>query len=136
MSSIYKDKKSPFYQTDIWVDGRKFSRSTKCKNQRDAKLAAERIEQELKEQLAGQGRGLASLQLDHIAGLWMRDIGDHHRGEGPRIDTYKIDRLIDFFGPDRSLADIGHDDVLKLILAPQAHRRQGEAPPHRLARRQ
>jgi integrase len=45
----------------------------------------------------------------------MRDVGDHHRGEGPKINEYKVSKLVGYFGPDRSLDDIGHDDVLKLI---------------------
>jgi hypothetical protein len=49
MSSIYKDKKSPFYQVDIWIDGRKFSRSTRRTDKREAKLEAERLAKELNE---------------------------------------------------------------------------------------
>jgi hypothetical protein len=30
--------------------------------------------------------------------------------------------LVEYFGPDRSLADIGHDDVLKLIHSRRKHR--------------
>jgi integrase len=115
MSSIYKDPKSPYYQVDVWVDGHKFQRSTRCTRERDARIAAERIEKQLKAELAGQGPGLASLQLDYIAERWLRDVGDHHRGDGPKINEFKIDRLVDYFGDGKSLADIGHDDVVKLI---------------------
>ena len=113
--SIWKDPKSPYWQADIWICGHKFCRSTRCKNERDARTAAERIEKELRESLADQGEILASLTLDYIAERWMRDIGDHHRGEGPKIDEGKIAKLISYFGKDRSLADITHDDVLKLV---------------------
>jgi integrase len=116
MSSLYKDAKSPFWQVDIWVSGHKFSRSTKCKSRREAIDAAKRIEKELRTEIDEQGETkLASLKLDYIAERWMRDVGDHHRGEGPKINEYKISKLVSYFGPDRSLDDIGHDDVLKLI---------------------
>jgi integrase len=116
MSSIYKDPKSPYYQVDVWIEGRKFSRSTRCTRERDARAAAERIEKELKDALAEFGETkLASLNLDYIAERWMQDVGDHHRGEGPQINEKKIKRLLDYFGDEKSLADIGHDDVVKLI---------------------
>jgi len=116
MPSIYKDKKSPFYYADIWVAGHKFSRSTKCKSKREALDAAKQLEKELRTEIVEQGETkLASLRIDYIAERWLRDVGDHHRGEGPSINEYKIAKLVDYFGPDRSLADIGHDDALKLI---------------------
>lgn len=122
MASIYRDKKSPFYFADIWIEGRKFSRSTKCTREREAHTAAERIEKELREQIAGEGvGGVASLQLDYIAERWMRDVGDHHRGEGPQINEFKIDRLIDHFGANRTLTDISHDDAAKLVNWRRAH---------------
>jgi hypothetical protein len=129
MSSIWKDPKSPYYQVDIWIDGRKLSRSTRCTREREARDAAERIEKQLRAeragqeaQLAGQGTKLALLKLDYIAEQWMLDIGDHHRGEGPRINEFKIDRLIEYFGAERSLADITLDDVAKLINWRRQHR--------------
>jgi integrase len=122
MSSLYKDAKSPFWQVDIWIDGHKLQRSTRCTRERDAKLAAEQIEKELRAEITEQGETkLASLALDYIAERWLRDVGDHHRGEGPKINEYKIAKLIEYFGPDRSLKDIGHDDALKLILWRRKH---------------
>jgi integrase len=116
MSSLYKDAKSPFWQVDIWISGHKFSRSTKCSSKREALDAARQLEKELKADVADRGdTKLSSLKLDYIAERWLRDVGDHHRGEGPKINEYKIKKLMDYFGSDRSLDDIGHDDVVKLI---------------------
>jgi len=115
MSTIWKDPKSPYWQADIWISGRKLCRSTRCKNERDARAAADRIEKELREAIADQGEVLTLLTLDHVAELWMSDIGDHHRGEGPKIDEGKIKKLVAYFGKDKSLADITHDDVMKLV---------------------
>jgi integrase len=115
MASVYKDKKSPYYQADIWIDGNKFSRSTRCKNERKAWVAAKQIEQALKDHITAQAPTLKSLKIDYIAELWLRDKGDHHAGEGPKINEYKVQRLVEYFGEDKSLADIGHDEVTKLI---------------------
>ena len=115
MPTVYRDKKSKFYQADIWIEGRKFSRSTKCTSKREAGIAAELIEKDLRAELEGQGTVLTSLRLDYVAERWMRDVGDHHRGDGPTINEYKIDRLLEFFGPDKLLADVTHDDALRLV---------------------
>ena len=45
----------------------------------------------------------------------MTDVGDHHAGEGASITEGKIARLVKYFGPDRLMTDITHDDVVKLV---------------------
>jgi integrase len=115
MPSIYRDKKSPFYQTDIWIEGNKFSRSTRKTSRREAETEADRIEQELREQLKVETVAVTSLRIDDVALRYMKDVGDHHAGEGASITEGKVARLVKYFGEDKLMTDITHDDVVQLV---------------------
>ena len=43
--SVYRDKRSPYYQFDFQIDGHRFHGSTKCTSRKDA-IKFEAIEQE------------------------------------------------------------------------------------------
>lgn len=105
MPSVYKQAKSKFWQTDIWINGRQFSRSTGCTAKGEAKRRAAELEAELRKSLAEQ-KPEASLALDQVAGRYMRDVGNHHAGEGASITAIKIAFLIKFFGADKLMSDI------------------------------
>jgi hypothetical protein len=68
MPKVYKNKGEKNYKTDIWIDGDKFSRSTGCEKERDAKIEAVRIETALREQHKKGAAAEVSLALDHVAG--------------------------------------------------------------------
>jgi hypothetical protein len=85
MPSVYKDKKSPYYQTDIWIDGNKFSRSTRKTSRREAEAEADRLEQKLRDDLKVETIAETSLRIDEVALRYMKDVGDHHAGEGASI---------------------------------------------------
>ena len=111
----HKDKKSPFYQTDIWIGGNKFSRSTRKTSRREAETEARRFEQRLRETLKVETAAAASLRIDDVALRYMTDVGDHHAGEGAGITEGKVKRLVGYFGPNKLITDITHDDVVKLV---------------------
>src|ERR1700716_710250 len=115
MPRVYKDKKSPYYQTDIWINGNKFSRSTRKTSRREAEAEADRIEQRLREDLKVDTAAETSLRIDDVALRYMKDVGDHHAGEGASITEGKVARLVKYFGPDKLLTDITHDDVVQLV---------------------
>lgn len=115
MSTVYKDPKSPFYQCDIWISGRKFSRSTGAASKVEARRRAVGIEKELRDQLSRVKASEESLALDHVAGRYMRDVGNHHAGEGASITAIKISFLIFFFEASRSMDTISDSDVFKLV---------------------
>lgn len=112
--SVYCSKKSPYYQYDFEIDGRRFHGSTKAKNKRDA----EQVERELKKQaradLAQQKRlGTGPLTLDVAAGRYWEEVGQHHAGFA---DTWRdLDRLIGYFGKDKRLDQITDADVAALV---------------------
>jgi hypothetical protein len=121
MSSIYKDTKSPFYYADIWIQGRKFSRSTGATSKSEAKRRANEIEAQLRKDIDKARVSEESLALDHVAGRYMRDVGNYHAGEGASITAIKIAFLIKFFGEHKLMSDIKNDDVFKLRNWRRAH---------------
>jgi hypothetical protein len=115
MPAVYKEKSSPYYQTDIWIDGNKFHRSTRKTSEREAKAEAGRLEQKLRDELKVRSVAAASLRIDDVAFRYMTDVGDHHAGEGASITEGKVARLVKYFGPDKLMTDITHDDVVQLV---------------------
>ncbi len=89
MPTVYKLAGREIYKTDIWIDGRKSSRSTGETSQRAAQIEAVKIEAKLREELAAGVKAEESLTLDHVAGRYMRDVGNYHAGEVPRSPQSK-----------------------------------------------
>jgi integrase len=110
---IYPDRKSPYYHAEIWIDGRKYRRSTKCTNRRQAEAAARRIEADLRSELNAQAAAGASLQLADVAARYMLDIGDHHAGADNTDRLVKL--ILSQLGATTLLTEITHDDVRGLI---------------------
>lgn len=112
--SLYKTAKSPFYQYDFQINGRRFLGSTKARNKKDA----EAVEKELKakartdlerEKITGKG----PLTLDVACGRYWTEIGEHHAGH---MDTWRdLQRLITHLGRDKRLDEITDADVAALV---------------------
>jgi integrase len=109
---IYKDRKSKYWQAEIWIEGRQYRRSTRCTNRREAEAAARRIEAELGAELKAEARVGASLQLADVAARYMLNVGDHHAGADNTDRLVKL--ILTFFGPTKLLTEITHDHVLAL----------------------
>jgi integrase len=114
MPTVYKpkDKKSQFFQTDIWIDGRKFSRSTGCKSRSEAKARARELEIELRADLAAQATPATGMTLDAVAGRYMLDVGDRHAGADNTRRLCAL--LVKHFGATKLITEITHEDVLGL----------------------
>jgi site-specific recombinase XerD len=122
---LYKDRKSKYWHAEIWIEGTKHRRSTRCTAHRAAQEAARRIEEELRAKRKAEAIAGASLQLRDIATRYMLDIGDYHAGAD---NTERLVRLIlshPKFSPTRPITEITHDDALAL----RRWRRQHETGP-------
>ena len=76
--SIYKPRKSPYWQFDFEFGGYRFFGSTKRTNRREAE-AVERAERERAERQVKQVKAAAtSLRLDDVAGRYWHEVGQHH----------------------------------------------------------
>jgi integrase len=115
MPTVFKTKKSQYYQTEIWINGVRFPRSTGKTSKSEAKIKAAELEVELRKELAAGKKAEESLTIDDVAGRYMRDVGNHHAGEGASITAIKIAWLIFFFGPDKLMTEITDKDVFALF---------------------
>jgi integrase len=123
---VYRHKRSPFYQTDIWHEGVKFSRSTGKSDKREAQIEAKRLAEELIAELKDKAASETSTRLDAVAERYMRDVGDHHAGTGAAGTEAKLALVVHFFtekyGPDIDLIDIDHDKATQLKNWRRKHR--------------
>jgi integrase len=123
--SIYKSRKSPYWQFDFEFGGHRFFGSTKRTNRREAE-AVERAERERAERHVKQARAAAtSLRLDDVAGRYWHEVGQYHAGADNT--ERQIGYLIDFFGRDRLITEITGDDLAKLVAWRRGHRTRGGA---------
>lgn len=82
MSTIYRrrakdGRESKIWTADIWIDGRKFSRSTGCRTKREAEAAVSQIEQEIRAELRRKSLGIERLTLDTLMGTWWNEHAQH-----------------------------------------------------------
>lgn len=117
--SVFKVRKSPFYQFDFQIQGLRFSGSTKCRNERDAKdyekarrAEAERLSVEI------TTAGKRPLNLKDACERWWREVGV--RGNDPDIER-ALKWLVGQIGPRVSLSDINDDMVSQAVEARRAH---------------
>jgi integrase len=110
--SVYRPKGSPYYHYDFQWRGRRFYGSTE-RTERRAAEAVERAERERVKAAAATGAATGAMTLDHAAGRYWNEVGQHHAGaDNTRRD---LARLIEYFGPARPLDTITTDDVAKLV---------------------
>ncbi len=69
--SVYQSKKSPYWQYDFQIRGRRFYGSTGVETRRKA----EAVERRLREQLAAGGSLDPAMTLDEAAGQWWAEVG-------------------------------------------------------------
>ena len=124
--SVYRDPRSPYWQFDFQIGGRRFHGSTKATSKRQAEQI-ERGERERAKRLVAQARAATtSLRLDDVAGRYWQEVGQHHAGAD---NTWRlITRLIEFFGKDKLITDITGDDVAKLVAWRRGHRVRKDGP--------
>lgn len=125
--SVYKPKRSPFYAYDFEVGGHRFHGSTKRRTKREAETF-EAIERERRQkQIKAQGRAAVSLAIDAVADRFWLAHGQH-AAEPDAVKT-NLARLIEYFGPDRSMTDIDDVAVTKLVAWRRGQRvkRRGKA---------
>ena len=116
MPSVYRRVRkdgslTDMFTADIWIDGKKFSRSTGCSVRRAAEKTAARLEAELRQQL---GRRHDPLTLDTCMGRYWAE----HAGRLPSAKSvkYHILRLLEIMGRDTPLAELSNANVHNYVL--------------------
>ena len=111
--SIRRDPRSPFWQYNFQIGGRRFFGSTKKTTRREAE-AVERVERERAKELVAQAQAArTSLRLDDVAGRYWIEHAQHLAAA--RHTSNLLGVLIEFFGKDKLITEITDDDVTKLV---------------------
>lgn len=112
--SLFKQPRSPFWYTEIVVNGRRVRRSTRHKSRREAEV----FERELREQIkredeATRGKPTAVLTLDHACGRYWLEHGQH------LADAVNVERwiryIIRYMDASRPLADLSTRHVTAFV---------------------
>jgi integrase len=118
--SVYRDKRSPFYQYDFQHNGHRFHGSTKCSARKDAeKFEAAELEK-AKALVKAMKRSKASLQIDDVADRLWNDQAQYDAD--PRATETNLTRLIEYFGKAKLLTDIDHNEAKELVAWRRGHR--------------
>lgn len=113
--SVYRIKDSRFWQFDFQIDGYRFSGSTKCTDERDAKACedAKKAEaRELVERAAAESTG--PLRLAAACDRWWIEVGQHGNERDLR---HSLEFIKAHFGPKICLHDVTNDMVSRLVQA-------------------
>ncbi|SDK15154.1 Site-specific recombinase XerD [Bradyrhizobium lablabi] len=117
--SVYKPKKSPFYQYDFWLGCHRFHGPTKCANRKDAEKF-ETVERERAAILVkAMKRSAVSLLIDDVADRLWNESAQHDAA--PDATETNLARLIDYFGKAKSLTDIDHTEARKMVAWRRGH---------------
>lgn len=110
--SLYKPgAKSPFYQFDFWLNGERFSGSTRCRTKPEAREVERQIRAEKEaEQRARRRSGSDPLTMDLAAERFWVERGDTYRGNARQTFKASLGWLVRKIGSDRLIKTI--DDAL------------------------
>jgi len=122
--SVYKSPKSPFYQYDFQIHGRRFHGSTEARNKKDAEAVERDLKGKAKADIEQEKRtGNGPLLLRHAAGRHMAEVGNHHVNAATTFTD--MQRLIEYLGPDKRLDTITNDDVSRMVAWRRTHTVKG-----------
>lgn len=122
--SVYKPAKSPFFQYDFQIKGRRFHGSTGVETRR----AAEEVERRIRRQAAlGELDDASQMTLDQAAARWWDEHGSTLKG-GDRLEA-RIERAVTLIGPSTPIRDITTKVVARAI-----ERRRGQTRVHTKAK--
>lgn len=118
--SVYKPAKSPYFQYDFQIKGRRFHGSTGVETRR----AAEEVERRIRRQAAlGELDDASRMTLDQAAARWWDEHGQYLKG-GERLEA-RIERAVTAVGPGVIIGDITTKVIARAI-----ERRRGQARTH------
>jgi integrase len=111
--SVRRDARSPFWQYNFQIGGRRFFGSTKKTTRREAE-AVERAERERARGLIAQAeQARTSMRLDDVAGRYWQEHGQH-LAAAPSTWTW-LGVVIEYFGKDKLITEITDDDVARFV---------------------
>jgi integrase len=118
--SIYRDKRTPYYQFDFQIDGHRFHGSTKCTSRKDAERFEDLERRRASALVKATKRSRASLAIDDVADRLWNDSAKYDAE--PNATAKNLMRLIEYFGPTKPLTDIDHGAAKELVAWRRGHR--------------
>jgi integrase len=118
--SVYKPKKSPFYQYDFQLNGHRFFGSTECTTRKDAEKLESVERAKAKALVKAMKRSAVSLLIDDVADRLWNESAQHDAA--PDATETNLARLIEYFGKAKSLTDIDHNETKKMVAWRRGHR--------------
>lgn len=115
---------SKIFSVDIWIDGRKFSRSTGKRTKPEAKAEIPRIREEIRAELHRQSLGIARLTIDTLMGTWWQERGQYH-ASAQRSTKYHVKVLLDTLDPNLPLEELSNKHIAAYV---NARIRAGKKP--------
>jgi integrase len=117
--SIYRKPRSPYFYFEFRIQNHRFYGSTKATTRREAEKVEAREREKAKQVVAQTEAARTSLRLDDVAGrFWSQ--AQHYAAS--RNTWKRLSLLIEFFGKDKLVPDITHDDARDLIAWRRGHR--------------
>ena len=111
--SVYRDKRSPYYQYDFQHAGNRFSGSTKCTTRRDAERFEAAELEKAKALMKATARAKASLAIDDVAArLWNHSA---QYDSEPKATETNLARLVEYFGPSKPLTEIDNQATKDMV---------------------
>ena len=111
--SVYRDKRSPYYQYDFQHAGNRFSGSTKCTTRRDAERFEAAELEKAKALMKATARAKASLAIDDVAArLWNHSA---QYDSEPKATEINLARLVEYFGPSKPLTEIDNQAAKDMV---------------------
>ena len=111
--SVYRDKRSPYYQYDFQHAGTRFSGSTKCTTRRDAERFEAAELEKAKALMKATARAKASLAIDDVAArLWNHSA---QYDSEPKATETNLARLVEYFGPSKPLTEIDNQAAKDMV---------------------
>jgi integrase len=120
--SVFRDARSPYWRFDFQFEGHRFFGSTKATTKRDAEKVERAERERAKTRVAAIKAARTSLRLDDVAGRYWEK-AQHHAAS--RNIWKRLSLLIEFFGKDKLITEIGDDYVAKLVAWRRGHRVRG-----------
>jgi integrase len=121
--SVYKSKKSPYWQYDFQTGGHRFHGSTECTARKDAEKFEAVEREKAKALVKAMKRSRASLLIDDVADRLWSDSAQHD--SAPDATATNLARLIDHFGKTKPLTDIDHNEAKMMVAWRRGHRIKG-----------
>lgn len=128
--SVYRPKgsagaKSPYYQFDFQIDGRRFFGSTKATTKREAEAVERELKAKAKADVATEKKtGNGPLTIDVAAGRYWSEVGQHHANADATWTN--LERLVEYFGKTKRLDEATDSDIAALVAWRRAQTRWGK----------